>query len=164
MTNTLQHYFFRINMFSQVGLAISGSLLACTSLDENKTTIKTGVYSQKEIRIENTPNGNPQTVRIIDGDSSIFLHTSYTDYSQESSGYNIGFTLSEAPDTTRYSNNGATKLIIGYGTGFAPNFADTVKSYDFTVIKNPGSYRINGTIGDLSVSGDFIPESTLSPN
>ncbi|MDQ3003223.1 MAG: hypothetical protein M3Y08_18430 [Fibrobacterota bacterium] len=142
------------------GLTAIALIFGCTSPENDRTKISLGVYRKKEIRIENQGIGENflQIANVVDGDSTVFMYSEFTDRGEESDGYIFVFTIPDMPDSLRYSPGANEKLVIGFGTGMAPNFADTIKFYDFNIITMPSSIRISGVVGTKNISGTYIPK------
>lgn len=133
---------------------------ACTSTEREKTTRSRQVFSKKEIRIEKAGIGKDsvQVASIVEGDSTIFLYSEYTDYGEEGSGRKICFYIDAEPDSSEYAHDGKKIVIIGFGTGMYPNFSDTVETYGFKVSSLGNAIRMQGHIGEVDITGTYIPK------
>jgi|GEM_PF-3877427 len=131
---------------------------SCTTSDDERTAITKEVLLHSQIQVVTESNESVpfQTVRIAEGESSLFRYSEYTDHGEEGDGYNFAFVIDENLDSAHYSQEGREILIIGYNTGFSFHQVDTLTVYDFKVSIRPPSIRIDGNVGTRSISGIYM--------
>lgn len=145
---------------SVFAIFISVSMLffsGCMDSEEDKDTTKMGIFTGRSIEVTAPDSLNPATARIVPGDSLVFIHSRYRSYGEEGDGFNLCFVVPREVDSVDYSPDGTALAVIGFTTGFAPNFADTLRDYSVKIAKSGTAYRIQGRLGTVDISGTYIP-------
>lgn len=134
-------------------------VFGCTSSEDEKTKIESGIYDHREIKIETQQIDGRymQFASVVNGDSLVFVYSEYTHGKQESSGFNICFTVPRGIDSVHYSNNLENRLILKFGTGLSANLVDTIKLYDVIIINRNSKFVLKGNLEEIKISGEFSP-------
>lgn len=130
---------------------------ACSFVENPNWNVKAGVLANKKISVLAKKRDGEwiQTAEIVEGDSLVFFRNRYKDAGQEGDGYTTCFTIQQESDSSVFSTGKNELLIIGFGTGMTPNFADTIHSYNLEVVVEGESIRIRGEIDSENISGNY---------